>query len=305
MLKLIDVDDSMLNNINYGGKTEKYGVTYNNEYYLMKLSKDNDLSVYSEYLASNFIRSLHINCQEVYLGRYHGEIVNLIKDFCYDTEWYLQAYKGTKQSSVDTDLSDKEYTYNDVLHIIAQHKKITNKNVAIATFWLMFFCDAIIGNRDRHWGNWGYLTNGVACKPSPLYDNGAGLFPGVYSHLSSYEDDSYTFIKERVYEFPASLFLIYRDDKQRNCRTNYYQIISQGVFEYDLIYSKCLAKVRDISKHTVWLAMYNLVSELDLDPRLKKFYVEIVFMRYCCIILNEDFDDNFNYIEDLLCRIYL
>ena len=74
---------------------------------------------------------------------------------------------------------------------------------------------------------------------------------------------------------------------------------------HDPIYNKCLERVKAISKHSIWLSMYRLVSELDLDVRFKKFYIEVVFMRYCCIILNEDFDYNFNYIEDLLCRIDL
>lgn len=115
-------------------------------------------------------------------GKYKGILVNIIKDFTSGTEISLHSYKDTKQSSEDTEIGDKEYTYEDVIYLIDKHLKMTpaDKVEAKRQFWKMFICDAIIGNRDRHWGNWGYIKlnkpNG-GYKFAPLYDNGAGLYP--------------------------------------------------------------------------------------------------------------------------------
>ena len=46
-------------------------------------------------------------------------------------------------------------------------------------FWDMFVIDALIGNTDRHNGNWGFLLNKQtnSIKFSPIYDCGSCLNP--------------------------------------------------------------------------------------------------------------------------------
>ena len=77
----------------------------------------------------------------------------IIKDFTTKGS-ILRSYKSTSQSSEDTDITTKEYTYDDVLYLIGKHTKMSDKNKqkAKVRFWDMFIMDAILGNRDRHRG---------------------------------------------------------------------------------------------------------------------------------------------------------
>lgn len=44
-----------------------------------------------------------------------------------------------------------------------------------------FIGDALVGNFDRHMGNWGYITDtkNQTIYPAPIYDNGSTLFPAL------------------------------------------------------------------------------------------------------------------------------
>ncbi len=46
-------------------------------------------------------------------------------------------------------------------------------------FWDMFIVDALIGNWDRHNGNWGFLYNSRTDEMTlaPVFDCGSSLFP--------------------------------------------------------------------------------------------------------------------------------
>ena len=49
----------------------------------------------------------------------------------------------------------------------------------IDKFWDMFIIDALIGNTDRHNGNWGFLYHKLdkTMMFAPIYDNGSCLNP--------------------------------------------------------------------------------------------------------------------------------
>ena len=300
---LINVNNLRRNDKNYNGNTSKFGVTYNGNDYIIKLSKDG-FSVYSEFIASNFIRVINIPCQQVSMGIYNNNIVNVILDFTSGTSLSLHSFKDTKQSSEDTDLSVKNYTYNDVLYLIDKHLKMSDseKIKAKEQFWDMFICDAILANRDRHWGNWGYLSNGVNYSIAPIYDNGATLFPGVSMVISDYIDSNKRrdFLYDRVYTFPASLFMMERPD--RPYRTNYAEMFS------DLRFNKVFAgRVKffkeKYSINDIFLKMFRVCASSDLSNLghwYKRFYTEIVTLRYACIVKRSDFDKVYKQVEGWL-----
>ena len=65
-------------------------------------------------------------------------------------------------------------------------KKLTNIKINIADnikekFWDMFIIDCLIGNTDRHNGNWGLLVNTInkEARFSPIYDCGSCLNPMI------------------------------------------------------------------------------------------------------------------------------
>lgn len=188
---MVNIDNLKLNGKTYNGNSAKFGVIYKGVDCIVKLPKE-VMSVYSEYVASNFIRSLNIPCQQVGLGTYNSSIVNIIVDFTSNTDLSMHSYKDTKQSIEDKGISEKEYTYSDVLYLLNKHLKMTdvNKTEAKIQFWDMFICDAILANRDRHWGNWGYFSDGTSYKIAPIYDNGASLFPDVDLVINQYITES-------------------------------------------------------------------------------------------------------------------
>lgn len=301
MIPIIEVQDIYRNGKIYNGTTRKFGVTINGIDYIIKFAKDNGMSVYCEYVASNFIRSLGISCHEVFLGNYGGSLVNVIRDFTSGTNLVLHSYKDTKQSSEDTLIEGKEYTYDDVLYLIDKHLKMSDANKCASKhhFWDMFICDAIIGNRDRHWGNWGYLRSvgsELGYVFAPLYDNGGGLFQGVYSVIDQYIN-SYTreqFLRDRIYTFPASLFKFRRND--RSYRSNYYEMFA------DLRVNKVFAEqVRNFKSKFSYEAIFDLAlkacDELPLEVYYRRFYIEIITLRYMCIVLRMDFDKAYRIVE--------
>ena len=302
---LITITDSMKNARVYDGTTRKFGVTIGNADYIVKFPKDVDLSVYCEYVASNFIRALGISCHRVYLGIYKNVVVNVIRDFTVDTGLSLHTYKETKQSSEDTDISTKEYTYSDILYLFDNHLKMSDKEKMTAKhrFWQMFICDAILANRDRHWGNWGYLvdSNGRFTF-APLYDNGACLFPGVSNVIQGYlnANTRKDFLRQRVFVFPASLFKICRPD--RAYRSNYYEVFKD--LRVNKIFAEEVRKLKQAFTYdSIFRIMFNIVKDIPLDISIKAFYIEVVTLRYMCIVLRMDYDKAYGIVEKLMKAI--
>lgn len=108
------LDSREHNKAYYGGNMLKYGISIDNENFIVKAYSECATELYSEYVASRFMCNMDILCQEAWLGFDENKNkVVMVKDFKRDGEM-LKAYKDISQSSEDTDLSDKVYTYNDV-----------------------------------------------------------------------------------------------------------------------------------------------------------------------------------------------
>lgn len=307
-MRYIDITDEMINEITYNGNSPKFGVNIDGEDYIIKTPKAGDpydTSVYSEYISSNLLRNcFDLYCQDVELGRYNGEVVDVIKDFTSNSVYELHSFRDTKQSSEDTDIGDKDYTYDDVLYLINKHLKMTDseKEKTKNQFWNMFIADAICANRDRHWGNWGYLSYEGSYKTAPIYDNGSSLFPGVLRTINDYKDNKnrHQFVYDRVFTFPASLFRIRRPD--RSYRSNYYEMFGD-TDAYELFKKNVRNFILDNDWKDIFQFMRGITDELDIDVFLKRFYIEIVTLRYRCIVCREDFDSAYNEIEGRLSDV--
>ncbi len=236
--------DRMRNNKMYDGSFPKFGITVDGQDYIVKLSKDkeSDYPVYCEYAASKFMRLFGIEAHEVWVGTYNGHLCDIIKDFV-PKGWVLHTYADTKSSSEDTSVSGKHYTYSDVWHMVNKHTKLTREQriSALQRFWYMLCFDAVLGNRDRHPGNWGYLVplDGGTYMPAPVYDNGSSLFPGLWKVIGDYK--GFDFVWERSEYFPASVF-----QTEEGKKSNYYEIFETAHVPYDLRdkspeYVRCLA----------------------------------------------------------------
>ena len=69
----------------------------------------------------------------------------------------LVAFNGVGESSLERDKELYQYTYEDITAMLRENMKSTNVEETIDRFWDMFIVDALIGNFDRHGGNWGFI----------------------------------------------------------------------------------------------------------------------------------------------------
>ena len=70
----------------------------------------------------------------------------------------------------------------------------------------MFIGDSLLGNFDRHNGNWGFLVNEKKglIKLAPVYDCGSCLYPQLDEKKMAYVLSNPEEINERIYVFPNS-----------------------------------------------------------------------------------------------------
>ena len=94
-------------------------------------------------------------------------------------------------------------------------------------FWDMFIVDALIGNWDRHNGNWGFLynTNTDEVTLAPVFDCGSSLYPQADEDMMREILKNKSELNHRVFDIPLSA-ITYNGKK-----INYFKFISSGKFE--------------------------------------------------------------------------
>ena len=75
--------------------------------------------------------------QKVYLGTYKGENVVACKDFINDLEQFVP-FNDVGESTIDIDISKYQYTYENIMFMLEENKKITNVEETISMFWNMY-----------------------------------------------------------------------------------------------------------------------------------------------------------------------
>lgn len=279
------VDNSIRTGEMTEGSEVKFFITVNGDKFLVKDSsfnsrrKQNSLAPYCEYVGSNFIRlSGLVDCQHCYLGKYQNRDVVICEDLFSGKEF--RPFRDLHQSSAGTDLGSKYYTYSDVLYVLDTKNKLDGFELGSFKhqFWLMFLFDAILGNRDRHEGNWGFIKKDGVTEMAPIFDNGSSLFPDV--DLQNWND--YDFIRTRVYKMPGSQFKMWKPDiEDRPMRTNFWEIIC----EFSSEFSVELQQIRQLDFNNIMLAALADVPLFCYDwlKTISKF-------RFECLIQNRDFD---------------
>ena len=185
---MIDFTNAIEEMNNYKGWEKKKALIYNNKKYLVKFpdpvrEKNKNISyinnAFSEYIGSNIFKICGFKVQNTILGKYNyngrEKIVCACEDFTNDEsilyEFENLALSTNPDKKIETEL-------NDIMEVIEENKMI-NKKETKEKFWDMFVIDSLIGNTDRHNGNWGFLLNKTTGKVeiSPIYDCGSALNP--------------------------------------------------------------------------------------------------------------------------------
>lgn len=94
-------------------------------------------------------------------------------------------------------------------------------------FWDMFIVDALIGNWDRHNGNWGFLYNNSTDEVvlAPVFDCGSSLYLQVDDELMTRILNNKNEFNHRIFDIPLSA-ITYNGKK-----INYFNFLSEGKFE--------------------------------------------------------------------------
>lgn len=178
----------------YKGSEKKKTLIYENIRYLVKFpdpirEKNKHISymnnAFSEYVGSNIFKICGFETQNTVLGTYiyneKEKIVCGCEDFT-DENHILYEFENLVLSAnpdkkIETELSD-------IMEVIEEIKMMSKIHIIIKDnmkekFWDMFIMDSLIGNTDRHNGNWGLLVNARSnsARFSPIYDCGSCLNP--------------------------------------------------------------------------------------------------------------------------------
>ena len=226
---MIDFTNCEVNKFRYyGGKNGgKICIIYNNEEYMLKFPSVNDNvtektysnSCISEYIACNIIKTLGLNVQETILGKYTSQGTEKIVVACKDFTNYGKVFKQfaeLKNSQIETSKNGYGTELDEVIETIEQQQIYDIKELK-EFFWNMFIADSLVGNFDRHNGNWGFLIDEKSQKIeiAPIYDCASCLYPQLteekIEEILNNEDE----INARVFTFPNSA--LKENDKTEAC----------------------------------------------------------------------------------------
>ena len=262
----------------FSGAEKKFEIIIDGHRYIVKFQKNSEVGLtynyVSEYLGSHIFQSIGIPVQETFLGTYDGKNVVVMKNFL-EPEDALVAFNGVGESSLERDKELYQYTYEDITAMLTENMKSTNVTETIERFWDMFIVDALIGNFDRHGGNWGFIKRDNKYRIAPVYDNGSSLYPKLNTDeklaevLASQEE-----IDKRIYQFPTSHI------KVKNRKSSYFEVISSLQFE------ACNEALKRIVPRIDLERIYRIIDEIEEISELRKqFYKAMLQQRYEKILM--------------------
>ena len=214
---MIDFTNLPVRNKTYAGANgSKISVLYNNELYMLKfpvvpgINKKMSYAngCISEYLGCHIFDSIGIPVQKTMLGTYtkngKQKIVVACKDFTAGG-LVLQDFASLKNTIIDSAHNGYGTELSDIVKTLEEQTAIDPK-LLTDWFWDMFIVDALIGNWDRHNGNWGFLYNPETDKISlaPIYDCGSCLFPQADDEIMRKTLDDPAELEIRIFERPLS-----------------------------------------------------------------------------------------------------
>jgi len=265
----------------YKGSEKKKTLIYNNIRYLVKFpdpirEKNKNISyvnnAFSEYVGSNIFKIIGFETQNTLLGTYtyngREKIVCACEDFTDGNhvlyEFENLALSANPDKKIDTELSD-------IMEVIEEIKNLTQIIIADnikEKFWDMFIVDSLIGNTDRHNGNWGLLVNARSSRAgfSPIYDCGSCLNPML-------EDNQI----ERINEVELKNLAIncYSCIKENGKKINYMTYIKSTKNE------ECNNAIRNIIKKINIDEINNFIDKIpSMTIVRKEFYKKIIYYRY-------------------------
>lgn len=284
---MIDFTNLEINNFKYygGANGGKLCIKYNNEDYMLKFPsvKENNEgysnSCISEYITCQIISTIGLEVQETILGKYNfngkEKIVVACKDFV-KNGFVLKQFAELKNSQLESSENGYGTELTEVMDTI-EKQTIIDVKILKEFFWNMFIVDALVGNFDRHNGNWGFLINELTkeVRIASIYDCASCLFPQLDDERIKEIIDNDEEMQARVFVFPNSALKI--NDK----KINYYDYISS------LVNADCNNALKRVLPNINLDLINNIIDETPCISDIRnKFYKKIIKMRYEFILKN-------------------
>ncbi|MCL2046409.1 MAG: HipA domain-containing protein [Oscillospiraceae bacterium] len=269
-----------------GANGKKIAVEHNGKEYMLKFppsgdKKKTDLSYtnscISEHIASGIFNILGVTAHDTMLGTFvigdTTKIVCACLDFTIGGK-ILYDFCSIKNTVIDSESGGTGTELNDILDTIEKQKFIA-PDLLVAFFWDMFVVDALLGNFDRHNGNWGFLHDPVSgiSEIAPVFDCGSCLLPQADEIVMQEVMNNESALNARVFQYPTSA--IKHDDK----KINYFDFMMKAKNED---YCKALQRIYNrIDMNTI----RDFVNQIPYISDLQKsFYIQYITARFDIIL---------------------
>ena len=278
---MIDFTNAVQKNKTYAGANGgKISVLYNGEQYMLKfppfptVNKEMSYtnSCISEYIGCKVFESVGIPVQETVIGTYTSKgkekVVVACKDFT-SQGITLQDFASLKNRIIDSERNGYGTELTDILSTIDEQTAMDSETLK-TRFWDMFIVDALIGNWDRHNGNWGFLYNNATDEVTlaPVFDCGSSLYPQADEDLMKKILSDKNELNHRIFDIPLSA-VTYNGKK-----INYFKFLSEGKFPDCNKALKRIASRIDIKK------IYEIIDNTPTITELQKeFYKTMLTAR--------------------------
>ncbi len=263
-----------------GANGSKICVVYNGQPYMLKFpalpSRNKEMSYangcISEYIGCHIFESVGIPVQETLLGTYtkngKEKIVVACKDFT-SSGVVLQDFASLKNTIIDSEHNGYGTELSDICKAMEEQQAV-DPTLLRNWFWDIFIVDALIGNWDRHNGNWGFLyeVDTDTMTLAPIYDCGSCLFPQADAEIMQAVLDSQDERNLRIFQIPLSGI------KLNNRKINYRDFI------FSLEYEDCNQALKRILPRINMKAIYEIIDNTPYITDLqKRFYKTILTER--------------------------
>lgn len=285
-MTLVDFTQDVKRRKSYAGANgSKISIIHDGELYMLKFpgdAKKNEKLSYSngcisEYLGCHIFDSIGIPVQDTLLGTYdiHGKtkIVVACKDFT-KPGIILQDFASLKNQIIDSGHNGYGTDLQEILQTFTEQDAIDPKVIS-DRFWDMFIVDALIGNWDRHNGNWGFLYDqqNDTLDLAPVFDCGSCLYPQADAAIMQSVLENSAERNLRIFEVPTSAIRI------GNKKIKYFDFISS------LQNEDCNKALERIVPRINLQAIDNLIEEIPcLDDLQKRFYKTMLKERKTIIL---------------------
>ena len=262
----------------YKGSEKKKTLIYNGNKYLVKFpdplrQKNKDISyinnAFSEYIGSKIFELTGFKTQKTLLGYYKinekEKIVCACEDFT-DSNKVLYEFENLANSN----LLDKkvETELSDIIEIINDSNNLINSADTIKKFWEMFVIDCLIGNTNRHNGNWGFIKDNTnnSVEFAPIYDCGSCLNPLLDD--SEIQNITETEIKNLALNCYSCL-------KENGKKISYADFVENTQIQ------ECKNAILKIFPKIDMKKIEQMINNIPCIPDFrKKFYIDVLRIRY-------------------------